>query len=324
MTNPVALSPPAECFNSLPERYTPGMSIAPERDTRDTATHAADRLAEAIRGRAAPVCVGLDPVLSRLPGVLRGGDDLSPREAADRLHRFCEGVLEAIAPHVPCIKAQSACFERFGAAGVAVLEGVMERASQLGLITILDAKRGDIGISADHYAAAAAHLRAHWATVSPYLGREAVDPFVRQGIGVFALVRTSNPSGDELQRLPLGDGRSVAEATADCVRGWGEGTAGSGEVPLVGAVVGATRRDEAAALRARLGSAFILVPGYGAQGGGVTDVLPCFLPGGRGAVVTASRSVIYAEPAPGEAFTKAVARAAEQFARELGEATGLR
>ena len=275
-------------------------------------------------------------MLEKLPSA-RASDDLGETESgapgshgtsegtgARRIGTFCLEVLEAVAPHVPCIKVQSACFERYGWQGIAALEQVMRSARNLGLVTILDAKRGDIGISSEHYAAAAAHLRADWVTASPYAGREAIDPFVRRGIGVFALVRTSNPSGDELQMLELADGRSVAEAAADCVRAWGEATTGASGIPLVGAVVGATRREEAGALRALLGQAMILVPGFGAQGGGMDDVLPCFLPGGRGAIVTASRSVIYAEPREDETRMQAVARAAAQLAAEIGKGTGLR
>jgi len=285
--------------------------------------HAADRLAAAVAARAAPVCVGLDPVMERLPADLQAGPGVSAAERCTRLAEFCTGVLEEAAPFVPCVKMQSACFERHGDAGIAALHDIFRAAKALGYVTILDGKRGDIGISADHYAAAAQMCGADWVTASPFLGREAIDPFVRLGIGVFALVRTSNPSGDELQRLRLADGRSVAEATADAVRLWGAETAGTEGIPLVGAVVGATRSGEAGALRARLGNAFMLVPGFGAQGGGIDDVLPCFLTAGRGAVVTASRSVIYAAPGAGERWRDAVRRAAEQLAESLGKATGL-
>jgi orotidine-5'-phosphate decarboxylase len=288
------------------------------------ANHAADRLLARIEAAGAPVCVGLDPVAEKLPAALRpaAGDDA----AARAIEAFSCGVVDAVAGIVPAVKVQAACFERHGPAGVAALARVLAHArAASGLEVILDFKRGDIGISADHYAASArSAFAADWTTVSAYLGADSLSPFVGAGHGAFALVRTSNPSGDAVQSLRLADGRTVAEAVADLVAGVGAASVGASGFSALGAVVGATKRADAAALRARMPQQIFLVPGFGAQGGGVDDVLPCFRADGRGALVTASRSVIYAF-APGDAsWQDAVRRAAEELRAQIGSALGVR
>ena len=296
----------------------------------DSAVNVADRLHHAIERLTSPTCVGLDPVVDRLPAELTSAG-ADPVAAIDE---FCRGILDAIAGIVPCVKIQSACFERYGADGVSMLNSLLAHAGQQGIVTILDAKRGDIGISARHYAAAAFGKSGHtvaadWVTVNPYLGMDGLEPFLEAGGGIFALVRTSNPGGDALQGLPLADGRFVADAVADLVASLGDGAVGASGYSAVGAVVGATKSDDAVRLRARMPQQIFLVPGYGAQGGGVKDVLPCFNADGRGAIVTASRSVIYAfEGGPASAavtgWRDMVHQAAVDFADEVGRGTGWR
>lgn len=280
------------------------------------AAHPADRLLAAIDRVGAPACVGIDPVLERLPeACTRANDPLAAFEL------FCKGVIEAIAPYVGVCKYQSACFERYGAEGVRLLEGLLAHAQETGLVVILDAKRGDIGISAEHYAASV-RSRADWVTVNAYLGMDGIAPFL-QGCGAFALVRTSNPGGDRLQSLKLEDGRSISEAVADLLVEAGSDNIGESGYSALGAVVGATKRNDAELLRTRMPRQLFLVPGFGAQGGGVEDVLPCFNSDGRGAVITASRSVIYAfdEDSAGT-WNASVARAAETFADDLARGLG--
>lgn len=286
--------------------------------------HFADTLAQAIDRCGAPACVGLDPVIEKIP---RAALDATAREGGDdveALGDFCIGVLHATRDAgVGVVKPQSACFERHGSRGFAQLERVVAEAHRLGLLVILDAKRGDIGVSAQHYAAwAFDHLDAHAVTVSPYLGPDAVEPFVRDGRGVFVLVRTSNPDSDAVQSPRLADGRSVAELMADTVRTLGEHRRGGRGLSDVGAVVGATKAAEAAALRERMPDQFFLVPGFGAQGGTIDDVRRMTREGARtpgelGVVVNASRSVIYAAPEPGEPWQSAVRSAAEALVRDL-------
>ena len=270
-------------------------------------THFADRLLAACRDKGAPVCVGLDPVVDKMSSSLRA---LHPATACGR---FCTAVIDAVADVVPCVKPQSACFERYGGAGFGAMMQVIEHARRRGLLVIVDAKRGDIGISAAHYAVAFAAADA--ITVSPYLGDDAVQPFVdaaaKRGGGLFVLVRTSNPGSDALQTLQLTDGRSVGDAVADMVVKLGDGHVGRSGYSHVGAVVGATKPADAAALRRRMPRQLFLVPGFGAQGGTADDVRACFKDDGQGALVTASRSVIYAYAADGEGtWTQAVTRAA--------------
>jgi len=280
--------------------------------TRTETSHFADALDAAIADIGSPVCVGLDPVLESLPAQVR---ELSPH-APDALRRFSVGVLEAVAGAVPAVKFQSACFERYGSAGVAVLEETMLLARRLGLLVILDAKRGDIGISAAHYAAAAVSAKAHALTVSGYLGASGVEPFLAAGLGVFVLVRTSNPDSDAVQSARLRDGHTVAELMGETVASLGAGHVGECGLSSVGAVVGATKSADGSQLRERMPQQVFLVPGYGAQGGGAADIRPLLRPDGRGVLVTASRSVIYAPPIEND-WRAGIHDAAERMAAEI-------
>jgi orotidine-5'-phosphate decarboxylase len=275
------------------------------------AAHPADRLIDAIARCGAPVCVGIDPVLERMPGPLSG------RSPASAIEAFSVSVIRACAPHVPAVKLQSACFERFGSDGMSALSVAMAAAREHGLVAILDAKRGDIGISASHYAAAAASMRADWVTVSGYMGPDTVTPFLDAGLGTFVLVRTSNPGSDAVQSLTLADGRTISEAMADMVEELGSLRCGTHGRSQVGAVVGATKPADGAALRARMRRSIMLVPGYGAQGGTLADIRPLFGESGHDAIVTASRSVIYAFGVGDAEWQSAIARAAEALAREI-------
>ncbi len=285
--------------------------------------HFADRLIDACLEKQAPVCVGIDPVFERLPAAMRAivDDPDDPERISEVMLQWVGGVLKAVAEHVPAVKFQSACFERYGPHGTLCLEMGMQMARRLGLIVILDAKRGDIGISSEHYAAAAfAHADA--VTVSPYLGVDALGPFIdhaaRVGGGLFALVRTSNPGSDAVQAAKLADGRSVAEHIADLLAEAGAAHIGRRGYSLLGAVVGATKPDEIAALRDRMTRQIILLPGYGAQGGGAADVRAAFDAAGRGALVTASRSVIYAcQGITTDDWAAPVAEAAAQMVQQI-------
>ena len=292
-------------------------------------THFADRLAHNIDRIGSPVCVGLDPVYDKLPGELKCGTTGGGPVAA--IARFCEGVLDACRAHAAVVKPQSACFERYGPEGLACLQHVCRRARELGYTVVLDAKRGDIGVTAEHYAALAFDaMDADAVTVSPYLGPDTIEPFLNhqpadasRGRGVFVLVRTSNPGSDAVQSLALADGRTVAEMIADHVAVLGGSRRGHRGLAVVGAVVGATKPQDAAALRARMPDTIFLIPGYGAQGGTADDVRrmvrPAATPGARGVLVTASRSVIYAFTPEGGDWRGEVSAAAAKMAREIGQ-----
>lgn len=284
--------------------------------------HFADRLTAACRAKGTPICVGLDPVHDRLPASLK-----KLRDPLAGIEEFCRGVLRVVAPLVPCVKPQSACFERYGPPGVEVYRRITQEARRLGLIVVGDAKRGDIGITAEHYAAGCLAdqgdaLGPDSLTINAYLGRDGIEPFATvaraQGKGLFALVRTSNPGGDALQALKLADGRSVAEAVADMIADLGSKDVGKSGYSLLGAVVGATKATEAAELRRRMPQQIFLVPGFGAQGGKADDVKACFDASGGGAIITASRSILYAYEKPEtDDWTGAIERATVRMRGEI-------
>jgi len=271
--------------------------------------HPADRMCVAIDRVGTPLCVGIDPVLDRLPTVLQ---TLPPIEA---IQSFCTGIIDAIATEAVAVKFQSACFERFGFKGVELLGQLKVLANDAKLQVILDVKRGDIGISAEHYAVAAtADGPCDWVTVNPYLGVDGIKPFLDAGLGVFCLVRTSNPSGDDIQQQGLNDGRTVAESIADILYTLGNNYLGDSGWSSVGAVVGATNPQEALTLRSRMVNQIFLMPGIGAQGATPEMVSGCF-GDGHGALATASRSVIY--PPKESDWQTDIANAAKTLAGEL-------
>lgn len=245
------------------------------------------------------------------------------------IETFCRGVIEAVRDHVAIIKPQSACFERYGWQGVRALETIGHLAQQAGLLVLLDGKRGDIGISSEHYAAG--HLigaddmsGADALTVNPYLGVDGLEPFIQAAVkhakGLFALVRTSNPGGDALQTLMLQDGRCVAHAVAQILAQAGASHLGSSGYSLLGAVVGATKASEAAQLRKMMPQQWFLVPGFGAQGGTAADVKVCFNPDGLGAIITASRSILYAYERPATDHWKmAITTATMKMKQEIAD-----
>ena len=280
------------------------------------------RLADAV-ARHGPLCVGLDPRLDMLPRSLRPG--LSLEESASAVERFCLRVLELVAPHAGVVKPQSAFFELLGPPGMTALANVLIAAKARGYVTILDAKRGDIASTATAYANAAfgGPFAADALTVNPYLGHDAVTPFIdaatANDCGLFVLVRTSNPGAGRFQDLVC-DGRPLYAHVADAVADWNAPTidpaVGYG---AVGAVAGATRPRELAELRARLPGVWLLVPGYGAQGGSASDIRAAYDARGLGAVVNSSRGVTFPF-APGDADweAKIVAAAARAQAELRG------
>ncbi len=284
--------------------------------------HFADRLYAAMDRAGSAACVGLDPVLHRLPESMRSAQ-LDPVES---IEAFSRGVIGALEGQIGVVKVQSACFERYGAAGVAAMERVIKRAHEHGCVVILDAKRGDIGVSAEHYAAFAFEaLKADALTVNASLGADTIEPYLASNYadrGIFVLVRTSNPGSDEMQSQVLIDGRSVAEMMADVVVEAGKSRIGGCGFSNVGAVVAATKPQDAKALRKRMPRNNFLIPGYGAQGGTVETVRELFRDDGRGAIVTASRSVIYAfENDETTEWRAAIRKAAGEFGREIAHLT---
>jgi orotidine-5'-phosphate decarboxylase len=271
-----------------------------------------DRLIECIDRKGCPITVGLDPRLDLMPPALvrtsfsRHGE--THRAASQAIRDFNLQLLDAIAPHVPAVKVQVAFYEAFGPAGMEVFAETLREARQRGLIVIADVKRGDVELTAQAYASAylgsglpgvtlSPGFEADAITVNPYLGGDGVLPFVAaatpHGKGLFILVKTSNPTSDDVQNL-LVDGLPLYEQMAGMVQGWGQGTEGRRGYQAVGAVVGATYPAEAARLRSLMPHTYFLVPGYGAQGAGAMDIRACFDADGYGAIVNSSRAILYA------------------------------
>jgi orotidine-5'-phosphate decarboxylase len=304
----------------------------------------ADRLLSAIDAKGAPVCVGIDPVVANLPDAAfrstdarekaLGGD---PQHALDAVFEFVIRILNVVAPLVPAVKFQSAYFEQFHADGVEAYFNLIQEAAELGLVVIGDVKRGDIGSTAQAYAAG--HLAdpptlataddlatPDAITVNPMLGIDTLEPFVKTAAefdkGLFVLVRTSNPGSADLQDVKLADGRSWSEMLADKLaplasapnmvgaKGWSS----------LGAVVGATQPHTIVSLRRRLPRSIFLLPGYGTQGATAEMTRSAFRDG-QGAIVSASRSILYAHKEPEYAtqptWEKSVEAATQDMKRDL-------
>ena len=314
-------------------------------------THGADLLIESIDAKSNPCVVGLDPRISQLPIEIRQralseyGNTIEGTAKAIEL--FCIEVIDQIKNIVGIVKPQIAFFEQYGSHGIAAFENVLRMAHQQKLIVITDAKRNDIGSTCEAYARA--HLgtvelvgdfmkgssdklktptphQCDWLTVSPYLGSDGIDPFLEviqdQARGIFILVKTSNPSAGEFQDITTNRGEPLWQSVASLVKSKGNDLLGSRGYSTVGAVVGATYPDEAKILRQLMPRTIFLVPGYGAQGGDAISVVDAFQRDGYGAVINASRSIIYAfRNAPsGVPWTTAVRNAAIEMRDDVIQA----
>jgi orotidine-5'-phosphate decarboxylase len=292
----------------------------------------ADRLVEAVERKRSQLVVGLDPRVDVLPVELRGEGVLGRAAAASAVARFCKGIVDAVGPHVVAVKPQAAFFEALGSDGMRALEEVCEYARSTGLLVLLDAKRGDIGSTARAYATAylepdgSAAPLADAITASPYLGDDSVEPFLaacrRHGAGVFFLVRTSNAGAVDVQDLALSDGRPLWQYLAVLVHEWGQQLVGEHGLSSVGAVVGATYPRGVSEARRLMPQAPILLPGVGAQGATPADVARAFTSGPASALVTASRSVIYAFREREDDWRTAAAAEAERLATQVWAASG--
>ena len=291
-----------------------------------------DRVAEAVDRKRSQLLVGLDPRAELLPVELRGDAHASRSSAAAACARFCCGLVDAVAPYVVGVKVQLACFEALGADGVRAFEEVCEYARNAGLLVIADGKRGDIGSTARAYGDAYLERRdgqpprVDALTVNPYLGSDSLEPMIaacrRSGTGLFCLVKTSNAGSTDVQDLTLSDGRPVWQHVARLVAEWGEELVGARGLSSVGAVVGATHPRAVGEARRLLPQAIMLLPGFGAQGATPADVARAFTSGPASALVTASRSIIYAPRGAGADWRSTVGAAAASARREIWSASG--
>lgn len=286
-----------------------------------------DRLIDQIMLKKNPCVVGIDPDEDKIPRCYREAA-AAPAEA---VLSWAIDVIDAVKDIVPAVKPQMAFFEVYGPAGLRVHQQVVQHAQRHGLMVIDDSKRGDIGSTARAYARA--HLsqngpvNADFLTVSPFLGTDSMQPFVdtasREGKGLFVLVKTSNPSSAEVSEAVTAQGRTVREYLAAWVHEHAQDCMGKHGYSGIGAVVGATFPEEARALRRMMPRSFFLVPGYGTQGGTAQAAAACFNDDGLGAVVSASRSVLYHHlDVPGYDHTRAlyreiVRRQARQMQQEV-------
>jgi orotidine-5'-phosphate decarboxylase len=286
----------------------------------------ADRAIAAIRSAGSPLCIGLDPFLDRIPPLFG--------EGAAAVRAFSLAMVERAARRAPAVKPQLAHFERFGAVGAAIAEEVSAAARKAGLILIVDAKRGDIGPTAESYAEAlyGPPFAADAATVNPYMGLDTLEPFVVRaeavGAGVAVLVRTSNPGAKDFQDLDCA-GAPLWVRVAERLKPLSARLRGADGWSGLMVVAGATYPQESASLRQILPEALFLVPGYGAQGAGAAEAVAGFVPGPKGregGLVNASRSVLYppgADKAPTlTAWRAAIDAAIDAAADDLAGACG--
>jgi orotidine-5'-phosphate decarboxylase len=308
------------------------MAYDVEAGIRTQAPAFGDRLAEAVERKRSQLLVGLDPRPELLPVELRGEALAGRAAAADAVARFCRGLVDAVAPYVVGVKPQLAFFEALGSDGMRAYEDVCSYARAAGLVLVADGKRGDIGSTARAYADA--FLEAGEGelppvdalTVNPYLGSDSIEPFLaacrRSGSGIFCLVKTSNAGSADVQDLALSDGRPVWQQVAELVSAWGSELVGERGLSSVGAVVGATYPRAVSEARRLLPQSILLLPGVGAQGATPADVARAFTSGPASALVTVSRSVIYAYRFGGGDWRSAAGAEAARLRGEVWAASG--
>jgi len=291
--------------------------------------HFADELIGRVRQLGHPLCVGIDPHLDLIPASFQKGT-MRPEDPAtsEVVQAFCLEVIDRLDKRVAVVKPQIALFEQLGWRGIQVLEVLVDRCRANDLLVVLDAKRGDIGSTAEGYARAylepGSALGADAITVNPYMGRDTLTPFIDRcsahGRGVFVLVKTSNPGSGDLQDRSLGDAsvfEAVAEMLADACRSLAGPETGWSSL---GVVVGANFAEQAERVRQRLPEALFLVPGFGAQGAAAEHAVRGFRAGsgGReGGIVNSSRAILFPQ---GESWEAGFEAALDEAIDRLGRA----
>lgn len=272
-----------------------------------------NKLISKIQKMNAPIVVGLDPMMKFVPEHIQKAAFAEHGEtlegAAEAIWQYNKGIVDAIYDLVPAVKPQIAMYEQFGIPGLIAFKKTVDYCKEKDLVVIGDVKRGDIGSTSEAYAVghlgkvqvgsnAYYGLDEDFATVNPYLGSDGINPFMKvckeESKGIFVLVKTSNPSSGEFQDRLI-DGRPLYEWMGEKVAQWGaECMPENGSYSYVGAVVGATYPEQGKILRKLMPNTFILVPGYGAQGGKGADLVHFFNEDGLGAIINSSRGIIAA------------------------------
>ena len=272
----------------------------------------ADKLIENTIRTKNPSVIGLDPDIRKIPACYKTDFKSNhPFEAvAEVIFAFNRDVIDAVSELVPAVKPQMAFYEKYGSFGVSAFEKTVAYAKSKGLVVIEDAKRNDIGNTARAYAdghlgfvelldgSSSPSIDADFLTVTPFLGSESLLPFIDACInnnkGIFVLVKTSNTSSGEIQDVITSNGLTISQSIAQYISKQSDAFIGKHGYSAIGAVVGATYPEEAISIRKIMPRSYFLVPGYGVQGGGAKDILPCFHADGLGAIVNSSRGILYA------------------------------
>ena len=293
-----------------------------------------DKLIDAIKRTDNPSVIGLDTCVDYLPEDMKA-KCLTLDDAANYITKFNFDLVDALKDVVPAVKVQVAYYEMYGVAGMRAFKDTLAYARANGMIAIADIKRNDIGSTAAAYSKAyigatelaggvkVTPFESDFVTVNGYLGSDGIKPFVadceKNDKGIFVLVKTSNPASGELQDKPLGDKQTLYDAMADLVDEWGSNLVGKYGYSSVGAVVGATHKEQAARIRAAHPHLFFLIPGYGAQGGKAEDLAVCFRDG-IGGIVNSSRGILCAykkEQYAGLNYKDAALKAAIDMQKDL-------
>ncbi len=302
-----------------------------------------DKLVQGIVEKKNPTVVGLDPDLKKIPRCYKalfrqGKNDFE--ETAEVIYQFNKDIINTLCPLVASVKPQIAFYEKYGSYGVRAFERTVRYAREKGLVVVEDGKRNDIGNTAAAYAqghlgtvelasgAVSPSMDVDFLTVSPFLGSDSLSPFIEVCVqynkGVFVLVKTSNPGSGEIQDVKTGHGLTISQEIAAYIAQEAKAFTGESGYSSIGAVVGATYPEEARTLRKMMPTSYLLVPGYGAQGGTALDILPCFNADGLGAIVNSSRGLLYSHMSDGERencgrdeYLASVYRAAEAMRQEI-------
>ena len=295
-----------------------------------------NKLIEKIQKTHAPIVVGLDPMLNYVPEHIQKrafaeyGETLEG--AAEAIWQFNKEIVDATYDLIPAVKPQVAMYEQFGIEGVKAFKKTVDYCHEKGLVVIGDVKRGDIGSTSEAYAVGHlgkvkvgsqqfAGFDEDFATVNPYLGSDGIKPFIKvckeENKGLFILVKTSNPSSGEFQDRLI-DGRPLYEWVGEQVDAWGKEHMGD-SYSYIGAVVGATYPEQGKVLRKLMPKTFILVPGYGAQGGRGKDLVHFFNEDGLGAIINSSRGIIaaYKQEAYAQFGSQNFAEASSQAVKDM-------